>query len=72
MIDSLRRQAHRLEEQAQARATEHERQRPDDSATAEETTQPRPAAFVLISAMSGAGKSSLVRAGVLPLLAAPA
>ena len=71
VIDSLRRQAHRLEEQAQARATEHERQRPDDSITAEETTQPRPAAFVLISAMSGAGKSSLVRAGVLPLLTRP-
>jgi WD domain, G-beta repeat len=31
----------------------------------------KPAAFVLVSAMSGVGKSSLVRAGVLPLLVQP-
>jgi WD40 repeat protein len=31
----------------------------------------KPAAFVLVSAMSGVGKSSLIRAGVLPLLVQP-
>ncbi|MFZ0504856.1 MAG: hypothetical protein WAM44_14150, partial [Chthoniobacterales bacterium] len=30
-----------------------------------------PAAFLLVSAMSGVGKSSLIRAGVLPLLVEP-
>ena len=30
-----------------------------------------PAAFLLVSAMSGVGKSSLIRAGVLPLMAEP-
>ena len=36
-----------------------------------ENTSIKPAAFVLVSAMSGVGKSSVVRAGVLPLLVQP-
>ncbi len=36
-----------------------------------ESASIKPAAFVLVSAMSGVGKSSLVRAGVLPLLVQP-
>ncbi len=39
--------------------------------TAEEAGTKPPPAFVLVSAMSGIGKSSLVRAGVLPLLTTP-
>jgi putative intracellular protease/amidase len=36
-----------------------------------ESAEIKPAAFVLVSAMSGVGKSSLIRAGVLPLLVQP-
>jgi WD40 repeat protein len=36
-----------------------------------DTAEIKPAAFVLVSAMSGVGKSSLVRAGILPLLVQP-
>jgi len=68
VIDSLRRQARRLEEEVQVRSA---RTNPSELSDDEEPVQPLPAAFVLISAMSGVGKSSLVRAGVLPLLTRP-
>jgi WD40 repeat protein len=43
----------------------------DARALSLEDTAIKPAAFVLVSAMSGVGKSSLIRAGVLPLLVQP-
>jgi eukaryotic-like serine/threonine-protein kinase len=43
----------------------------DAKASRSTDSEIKPAAFVLVSAMSGVGKSSLVRAGVLPLLVEP-
>jgi hypothetical protein len=69
IIDMLRRQTNTLEEQA-ALSPRSDLRAPEPDAAVREAP-PRPAIFVLISAMSGAGKSSLVRAGVLPLLTRP-
>lgn len=70
VLDQLRRQVHRLEEERAKQATLGG-SAPNPPETSEETDSERPAAFVLVSAMSGVGKSSLVRAGVLPLLTRP-
>jgi eukaryotic-like serine/threonine-protein kinase len=43
----------------------------DAKASRSTGSEMKPAAFVLVSAMSGVGKSSLVRAGILPLLVEP-
>jgi eukaryotic-like serine/threonine-protein kinase len=68
VLDQLRRQVHRLEEERAKAATLGASVSEERS---EDADSERPAAFVLVSAMSGVGKSSLVRAGVLPLLMRP-
>ncbi len=65
VLDQLRRQVHRLEEERAKQTTL------GSSGSEEDAESERPAAFVMVSAMSGVGKSSLVRAGVLPLLTRP-
>ena len=47
------------------------RMREVEDARAARKSETTTAAFVLISAMSGVGKSSLARAGILPLLVEP-
>jgi outer membrane protein assembly factor BamB len=68
VIDILRRQALEFEE----RTHSGEQKALETANEGSEQGPPSiPATFVLISAMSGVGKSSLVRAGVLPLLTQP-
>ena len=72
IVDMLRRQARRVEEDTQSPQADAALAA-IEAANGTDRQQHRspPATFVLISAMSGAGKSSLVRAGVLPLLTRP-
>ncbi|MBV8274186.1 MAG: hypothetical protein JO170_02845, partial [Verrucomicrobia bacterium] len=70
VLDQLRRQVQRLEEERAKQAALRGNARPREELS-ETSDFDCPAAFVLVSAMSGVGKSSLVRAGVLPLLTRP-
>jgi hypothetical protein len=61
VLDQLRRQAQRVNDWRSSGSTPLQSEElPEDNLT--------PAVFLLISAISGVGKSSLVRAGVVPLL----
>jgi tetratricopeptide (TPR) repeat protein len=73
VIDRLKQQAFNWESDRQRRGAvcALNSPRPREKRSSTEWPAPDPAIFVLVSAMSGVGKSSLLRAGVLPLLVRP-